>query len=96
MNEQLSAECDAHRFHIHINIKCKPVEKSLADLENTETWEKLHGYGIVAGERLQEMINKTVTCCFCQESVELVENLESKNRLGSIWMFQCQNESCLS
>ena len=29
-------------------------------------------------------------------SVELVDNLESKNRLGSIWMFQCQNESSLS
>ena len=51
---------------------------------------------IVAGERLQEKINKSVTCRFCQASVELVENLESKNGLGSIWMFQCQNESCLS
>ena len=29
-------------------------------------------------------------------SVELVENLGSKNGLGSIWMFQCQNESCPS
>ena len=37
-----------------------------------------------------------MTCRFCQESVELVENLGSKNGLGSIWMFQCQNESCPS
>ena len=37
-----------------------------------------------------------MTCRFCQASVELVENLESKNGNGSIWMFQCQNESCLS
>ena len=29
-------------------------------------------------------------------SVELVENLGSKNGLGSIWMFQCQNDSCPS
>ena len=72
------------------------VGESLADLENTETWQKLHGHAIVAGERLQEKINKSVTCRFCQASVELVENLESKNGLGSIWMFQCQNESCLS
>ena len=51
---------------------------------------------IVAGQRLQEKINESVTCRFCQESVELVENLGSKNGLGSIWMFQCQNESCPS
>ena len=37
-----------------------------------------------------------MTCRFCQASVELVENLESKNGLGSIWMLQCKNESCLS
>jgi len=37
-----------------------------------------------------------VTCRFCQGSVELVENLGSKNGLDSTWMFQCQNESCPS
>ena len=42
---------------------------------------------IVAGQRLQEKINESVTCRFCQESAELVENLGSKNGLGSIWMF---------
>ena len=71
------------------------VEESLADLENTETWQKLHGHTMVAGERLQEKINKLVICRFCQASVELAENLESKKGLGSIWMFKCQNESCL-
>ena len=30
------------------------VEEPLADLENTKTWQKLHGHAIVAGERLQE------------------------------------------
>ena len=37
-----------------------------------------------------------MTCRFCQASAELVENLENKNGLGSIWMLQCKNESCLS
>ena len=37
-----------------------------------------------------------MTCRFCQQSVELVENVGSKTGLGSIWMFQCQNESCPS
>ena len=47
------------------------------DLEskNTETCQKLHGHTIVASERLQEKINESVTCSFCQGSVELVENL---------------------
>ena len=72
------------------------VEEPLTDLESTETWQKFYGHAIVAGQRLQEKINKSVTCRFCQESVELVENLGSKNGLGSIWMFQCQNESCPS
>ena len=68
----------------------------LADLEGTETWQKIHGHAIVAGERLQEKINESVTCRFCQGSVQLVENLGSKSGLGSVWMFQCQNESCPS
>ena len=61
--------------------------------ENTETWQKLHGHTVVAGGRLQEKINESVTCCFCQGSVELVENLGSKNGLASTWMFQCQNKA---
>ena len=72
------------------------AEEPLTDLESTETWQKFYGHAIVAGQRLQEKINESVTCRFCQESVELVENLGSKNGLGSIWMFQCQNESCPS
>ena len=71
-------------------------QKPLADLESTETWQKFYGHAIVAGQRLQEKIKESVTCRFCQESVELVENLGSKNGLGSNWMFQCQNESCPS
>ena len=60
-------------------------EEPLADLEskNTETWQKLQGHAIVAGERLQEKIKESVTCRFCQGSVKLVENLRSKNGVGS-------------
>ena len=77
------------------------VGEPLADLEskNTETWQKLHDHAIVATEangRLQKKINKSVTCRLCQGSVQLVENLLSKNGLGSTWMFQYRNESCPS
>ena len=43
------------------------VEEPLEDLksENTETWQKLHAHSIVAGQRTQKKINKSVTCHFC-------------------------------
>ena len=98
LNEQPSAECDPSISSSTCSASRSKitVEEPLADLESTETWQKIHGHAIVAGERLQEKINESVTCRFCQGSVQLVENLGSKSGLGSVWMFQCQNESCPS
>ena len=95
LNEQPSAECDSSVSSSTCSASRSKltVEEPLTDLESTETWQKFYGHAIVAGLRLQEKINESVTCRFCQENVELVENLGSKNGLGSIWMFQCQNES---
>ena len=100
MNEQPGNKCDplvsASKFSAkRSNIR---VEEPLTDLEskNTKTWQKLNGHPIIAGERLQEKINESVTCRFFQGSVELMENLQSKNRLASTSMFQCHNESCPS
>jgi len=97
-NEQPSAECDPSVSSSTCSASRSKitVEEPLADLESTETWQQIHGHAIVAGERLQEKMNEWVTCCFCHGSVQLVENLESKSGPGSIWMFQCQNESCPS
>ena len=100
LNEQPSAECDPSvSTSISSASRSKiTVEEPLADLEseNTEKWQKLLGHTIVAGEKLQDKINESVTCRFCQGSVELMENLRRKTGLGSTWMFQCQNESCPS
>ena len=98
LNEQPSTECDSSVCSSTCSARRSKitVEEPFADLESTETWQKFYGHAIVAGQRLQEKINESVTCRFCQESVELVENLGSKNGLGSIWMFQSQNESCPS
>ena len=100
LNEQPSAECDPS---VSSSTKSASrskimVEEPLADLDSqcTETLLKIHGYAIIAGERLQERISELVTCRFCQGNVELVENLQSENGLGSTWMFLCLNESCLS
>ena len=98
LKEQPSAKCDPSVSSLTCSASRSKitVEEPLADLESTETWQKIHGHAIVAGERLQEKVNESVPCCFCQGSVQLVENLGSKSGLGSIWMFPCQNESCPS
>ena len=67
------------------------VEEPLADLEseNTQTWQKLHGHAIAAGERLQEKGKD-------QRIGDLSLLSRSKNGLGSIWMFQCESQRKLS
>ena len=80
LNEQLSAECDPLVSTSTFSAwQSKITEEPLEDLEseNTETWQKLHGHAIEAGERLQETIKKSVTCLFCHVNVELVENLRT-------------------
>ena len=87
MNEQPSVECDSSVCTATFSASRSKiaVEEPLGDLEseNTETWRKLHGRAIVAGERLQEKIDELVTFRFCQGGIELVENLRSENGFGS-------------
>jgi len=86
LNEQPRAECEPSVSTSTLSASRSKitVEEPLADLEseNAETWQKLHGHAIVACEKLQEKINESVTCRFCQGNVDLVENLGSKNGLG--------------
>ena len=95
LNEQPSAECDSSLSSSTCSASRSKitVEESLADLESTETWQTFYGHAIVAGPRLQEKINESVTCRFCQESVELVENLESKNGPASIGCFSARTKA---
>ena len=55
------------------------VEEPIADLEseNTETWQKLHGHTIVAGERLQEKINESLVA-FVKKALNLWKIYEVK------------------
>ena len=74
-----NATCQFPQEHL-VQANQKSWLKNLLKIwkaKNTETWQKLHGPAIVAGERLQEKINKSVTCCFCQGSIELVENSQT-------------------
>ena len=49
-----------------------------------EKWTKLKGRSIVSAS------------LFCQGNVNNMENVLSRNGLGSSWIIRCQNESCLS
>ena len=64
--------------------------------DDSETWQKLNGHAFISGEKLQEQLDEAVTCRFCQGSMQLLENVENNNELGSIWIVQCQKESCSS
>ena len=71
LNEQPSTECNllVSKSTFSARQSKITVEEPLEDLEseNTETWRKL----------LDHAINESVTCRFCQRSVELVENLRT-------------------
>ena len=56
LNEQPSAECDPSVSSSTCSASRSKitVKEPLADLESTETWQKIHGHAIVAGERPQE------------------------------------------
>ena len=46
--------------------------------EAGETWQKLSGRSIIAGERLQEKFHEAVTCRFYQGNVEILENVSNE------------------
>ena len=45
-----------------------------------------HGRTIVAGNRLQENLVKSVSCRFCHANVTLLKNVSASSGLGSSWM----------
>ena len=67
-----------------------------AEPDSQESWQKLAGRTIVAGDRLQDNLFKSVSCRFCHADVTLLENASSKSGLGSCWIVSCQNEDCPS
>lgn len=84
------AEMSASRRKIQLQ---ETVEAEEID---EEKWTKLKGRSIVSGERLQERLGDAVSCRFCQGDVNIMENVLSRNGLGSSWIIRCQNESCPS
>ena len=55
---------------------------------------KSHGRTIVAGNRLQENLVKSVSCRLCHADVTLLENVSASFGLCSSWIVSCENKRC--
>ena len=79
MNEQLSAERDPSVSTSTVSAWQSKIWKNLLKIRKEKTLKhgksSIHGHAIVAGERLQEKINESVTYLFCHGNVKIVENL---------------------
>ena len=64
--------------------------------KDVETWDKLHGRTIVSGDMLQENLVKSVSCRFCHNNFELLENRTGRRGLGATWKVRCENHNCPS
>ena len=53
---------------------------------------KSHGRTIVAGNRLQENLVKSVSFRFCHAGVTLLENVSASYGLCSSWIVSCENK----
>ena len=57
---------------------------------------KNYGRTIVAGNRLQENLVKSVSWRFFHAVVTLLENVSASSGLGSSWIVSCENKHCPS
>ena len=87
-SEQAEMSASRRKIQLQETVEAEEIEE--------EKWTKLKGRSIVSGERLQERLGDAVSCRFCQGDVNIMENVLSRNGLGSSWIIRCQNESCPS
>ena len=75
-------------FRIHsIYSSCRSkIEDKKAKTNLQTRTHKSHGRTIVAGNRLQENLVKSVSCRFCHADVTLLENVSASSGLGSSWI----------
>ncbi|KAK3703836.1 hypothetical protein QZH41_012449, partial [Actinostola sp. cb2023] len=79
----------------------KIAKKELTEEKEThkdkeESWQKICGRTVVCGDQLRDKLEESVCCRFCNEDVEILENIASKQGLGSTWIINCTNSECSS
>ena len=75
-----------------VSARQAKIEGKGTELHSQESWQKLTGRTIVAGDRLEENLLKSVSCQFCHADVTLLENVSARSGLGSCWIVSWQNE----
>ena len=74
----------------NIEGKGKESKDKPAEPDSQESWQKLAGRTIVAGDRLQENLLKSVSCQFCHADVTFLDNVSARSGLGSCWIVSCR------
>ena len=79
----------------------KIAKKELTEEKEThkdkeESWQKICGRTVVCGAQLREKLEESVCCRFCNENVKILQNIASKQGLGSTWIINCTNSECSS
>ena len=70
------------RYIVRAGRKLKTKAKTNLQTRTHES----HGRTIVAGNRLQENLVKSVSCQFCHADVTLLKNVSASSGLGSSWI----------
>ena len=84
-------------FQIHLIYRLSRLKIEDKGKENLQTQtHESHGRTIVARNRLQENLVKSVSCRFCHSGVTLLENVFASFGLGSSWIMSCENKHCPS
>ena len=100
--EEYAAENDTEATENSVTVSTSHSKIQFEELVEDEnvstprTWQKVTGRAIVSGKILQDKLDKSVACRFCQGSVKIIENVLTKSGLGSTWVLCCENEDCLS
>ena len=76
-------------------IEVRPVSTATTNKNNKTSCKWIQpGLSIVDGSQLQRGIEMSSCCKFCSGGLEIVEDIESRHGLGSVWELRCKNEEC--
>ena len=80
----------------HSKIRKLTVVKETEGGAEKESWQSTSGQTLVNVDTLQQKISESMSCRYCQNEVELTENVSGRRGFGSTWLFVCKNEQCSS
>ena len=82
-SENATVAACASRFKIQLEEPEEESQLSSTTPSADGTWKTISGRAIASSEKLLEKLDESVSCRFCQGSVQVVENVATKHGLGS-------------